>query len=33
VLARVLARLGNPLGWSVADRCLLVAVAVLPFAG
>jgi class 3 adenylate cyclase len=32
VLAPVLARLGNPLSWSVADRCLLVAVAVLPFA-
>ena len=30
-LSRLLTRIGNPLAWSDADKCLLVALAVLPF--
>jgi class 3 adenylate cyclase len=32
VIEKLLARIGNPLTWSIADRCLLIAGAVLPFA-
>jgi class 3 adenylate cyclase len=31
-LEKLLARIGNPLTWSTADRCLLLACAVVPFA-
>ena len=32
LLGRLLARVGNPLNWGLADRCLLVAVSSLLFA-